>query len=131
VVSVAGASGSRAAVPEVGVVVGVGQTVTVSADGFTPKSHVKVWLLATPTAANGLCFNRSIPQGACGIDVSTWPTDKRGAVTAIFRWPSYFCTRGVRRAHCRKQAWRHGMRAVIAVYSIDLFYEAEVRAVVR
>jgi hypothetical protein len=119
-----------AAVPDVGLVVEVGQNVTLSLHGFEPKKGVRLWLLVPPTLQT-FCVNQAMPQGVCGLDVGTWRADARGAATVSFRWPSYFCVRGTRTNHCRRSAWRHGMSVTVAAYSADLFFEAETHVTVR
>ena len=123
-------SATRAAVPDVGLVVEVGQNVTLSLHGFEPKKAVRLWLLVTPSLGS-FCVNQAMPQGVCGIDVGTWRADAHGAATVSFRWPSYFCVRGTRTHHCRRSAWRHGMSVTVAAYSADLFFEAETHVTVR
>ena len=117
--------------PEVSVVVGVGQNLTLRVGDFAPRKALKVWLLAPPSSPASFCLNNAIPQGVCGIDVGAWRTDPRGTATISFNWPSYFCAQGTRTHNCRRRAWRHGMRAIAAVYSSDLFDEAEARVTVR
>jgi hypothetical protein len=129
VFATAGAVDAQA--PEVAVVVAVGQRATFAVADFQPRTHLEVWALETPSFSTGLCLNQAMPQSACGIDVGSWRADSRGRATVSFRWPAYLCTRGTRTRRCRRRPWRHGTRAIVAVYSSNFVDEAEARVLVR